>query len=246
MPANDQVVIVHPDPQVRQAIRQVCATVHLGVIAYATADDLLDRPLPDSAGCLVLGLHLPGLSAVELLAELARREWVRPAVVVTAHADTRSVAEAMKAGVLDVFDLPAPPLLLLNAIQRALRMSPVIDRARVRHRRVTTLLQRLSPREREVLDRLMAGRTNKDIAREIGLSEKTVATHRNNVLVKMEVGSVVEAVRLIEPALTLPQIFLNPLASNPVDVLAAWSDSATDTTRGEVIKSGGSRSYGSG
>lgn len=226
MSDNDlSVIIVHPNAEVRQMVRAACDSVRLATIAYQRADEFLSTPAPEAAGCIVMGLRIPGFNAPELLTELARRNRALPAIVVTSHADVCGAVEVMKLGVLDLFEAPVSPLRLIDAIHRALRIERHARQARSRYAQIMEAMENLSDREREVLNQLLAGHSNKAVAQAMRLSEKTIATHRNNILLKMGASSIIELVVRLYPALTMPQIFLNPWAVNPVDVVPALLDS---------------------
>lgn len=225
--SDTSVIIVHPAAEIRQAIRAACDSVRLPTVAYQTAGEFLAAaPEPGGIACLVMGMRIPGANAPELLAELARRNRALPAILVTAHPDVSSTIEVMKLGAIDVFEAPASPLQLIDAIHRALRMARLASEARRHYTRLSEALTRLSGREREVLHQLLAGRNNKAVAQSLGLSEKTIASHRNNILLKMGHDSLVELTGRLYPVLAMPQIFLNPWAVNPVDLLPALLDSS--------------------
>jgi FixJ family two-component response regulator len=176
--------VVDDDGDTRAALARLLRAEGYEVLAYASAGDfLLKRP---SSGCIVLDLQLPGPSGLELQQAVAL-----PIVFLTGHGDVASSVRAMKAGAVDFLTKPVDPAALLQAIGAALERDRIVQ---MRHE-IEARYGRLTPRERSVLEQVVAGKANKQIARVLGITERTVKSHRGQVMAKMEVGSLAELVR---------------------------------------------------
>lgn len=200
------VFVVDDDPSVRGGLGRLFKTVGLAVETFASAREFLERPLAEEPACLVLDVRLPELSGLDLQAELARAGVAIPIIFLTGHASVPMSVRAMKAGAADFLEKPVDDQQLLDAVHRALARD---RRARQDQAEVAELrrrLESLTPREREVLSYVVAGRLNKQIAAELGTSEKTVKVHRARVMEKMKVSSLAELARLAEKLdLSLPE-----------------------------------------
>ena len=195
-PGAPTVFVVDDDPIVRAAVRVAAESVGLAVEAYGDARSFLAGLDPQRPGCLLLDVRLPGLSGLDVQAELARRGADGPIIFITGYADVRVAVQALRAGAFDFLEKPLTGSVLLERIQEAV----AIDR----HRRLlaahlTALaarLDKLTPREREVLGLIAAGQASKAIAARLTLSRKTVETHRANLMLKTGAGSLAELIRL--------------------------------------------------
>ena len=194
------VFVIDDDPSVRKALSRLVRSVGLDVEAYPNARDFLACDRPDAPCCLVLDVRMPGLSGLDLQEELARRGWEIPIVFITGHGDVPMSVRAMKAGAVDFLEKPFQDQDLLDAINSAVasgqrRMAEQAEREAVLRR-----VERLTPREREVLALVVRGMLNKQVAAELGVGEKTVKVHRARVMQKMQAGSLAELVRLADRA----------------------------------------------
>lgn len=192
------VFVVEDDEPLREALSSLIRSSRLQVTAFATARDFLSFARPDLPSCLVCDVRLPGLSGLELQRELVSTGENIPVIFITGHGDIPMTVQAMKAGAVEFLPKPFRDQDLLDAIWLCLQR----DReARNRHDEMSLLRTRwaaLTPREREVCARVVAGLLNKQVAAELGVSEITVKIHRRNALRKMAAASLAELVRMVE------------------------------------------------
>jgi FixJ family two-component response regulator len=181
--------VVDDDESMRTAVARVLRARGYEVRTHISAGDfLLSKPEP-APGCVVLDLQMPGPSGLDLQQAVSL-----PIVFLTGHGDVASSVRAMKAGAVDFLTKPVEPELLLKAVEAALARDRSARALRdAEHRHAT-----LTPRERAVFEQVVAGKPNKHIARELGITERTVKMHRAQVMAKMQAGSVAELVRAAE------------------------------------------------
>ncbi|PSO21444.1 response regulator [Bradyrhizobium sp. MOS003] len=193
------VYVVDDDESFRRAIERRLKLVGYEVVAYASAQDLLDD-LPDAEepGCILLDVQIPGLSGPELQARLVELGSVLPIVFLTGHADTATTVRAIKAGAEDFLTKPVSSEQLIDAIQRALARWEASRGQQSKLESLRVLLTSLTPRERQVFDLIVRGKINKQIAYELGTTERTVKAHRHQVMEKMKVPSFAELVSIAE------------------------------------------------
>jgi FixJ family two-component response regulator len=191
--------IVDDDASFRTAIERRLKLAGYDVATYASAQDLLDR-LPDDErpGCILLDVQIPGLTGPELQNHLTRLGSKLPIVFLTGHADTATTVRAIKAGAEDFLTKPVSSEQLIDALERALARQATERSQRGRLDLLRTLVASLTPRERQVFDLIVRGKINKQIAYELGTSERTVKAHRHQVMEKMQVSSLAELVSLAE------------------------------------------------
>jgi FixJ family two-component response regulator len=169
------------------------------VRAYASAGDFaLASREKHRRGCVLLDLRMPGPSGLDLQEVLAREDEPLPVIFLTAHGDVPTSVRAMKAGAVDFLTKPIKRDLLLGAIRTALSRDLRLHTSREQLRDLRARFGKLTPREREVFDLVVAGRLNKQIAVELGMAERTVKAHRGQVMTKMQVTSVAELVHLAD------------------------------------------------
>lgn len=190
------VFVIDDDPSVRQALSRLIRSVGLGVEAFASAQEFLDYSRPQCPGCLVLDIRLPGLSGLDLQKELAAAGKSLPIVFITGHGTILMSVQAMKAGAVDFLEKPFDDQVFLDAIHRAIERDRVTCRERNEKMKITKRVEKLTPREREVLALVVQGRLNRQIGAALGTAEKTVKVHRARVMQKMQAGSLAELVRL--------------------------------------------------
>lgn len=195
---NDAAVVhvIDDDAAMRRSIAFLTESVGWRTITYDSAQRFLDEAATAAPGCVVLDLRMPEMSGLELQRELRRRGIVLPIIFVTGHADVGLAVEAMKQGAFDFIEKPFRDQLLLDAVAKAMRASQ--QSASLQHERDDSArrLALLTPREREVADLVARGHANREIARRLGISEKTVHVHRSRVMDKVGVGSAAALARV--------------------------------------------------
>jgi len=191
--------VVDDDPQVRESLGLLVRTSGMRAKTYGSAEEFINEleGFPDTPACLVLDVRLPGLSGLGLQRELNRRGVQIPIIMISGYADVPTVVQAMSAGALDFMEKPLSGQVLMRRIVEALDRSVQQRVERARHNDVASRIATLSPREREVMEMLVAGKHAKQIAAEFGIGDKTVLKHRAKVLEKMRVDNVAELVRLL-------------------------------------------------
>ncbi len=196
MNALPTVHVIDDDDAVRDSIQMFLANEGLEVRTYPSADAFI--AVLDSAppGCVVTDVRMPGMSGMELLAEIARLRLAMPVIVVTGHADVPLAVRAMKSGAVDLLEKPFKAADLIDAVARALEVGRNSQRNVLSAQEAQARLATLTMRETEVLDRLVRGQPNKIIAYEMGISPRTVEVHRANVMKKTQAGSFSELVRM--------------------------------------------------
>lgn len=190
------VYIVDDDASVRESLKRLMKSVGLEARIYASGREFLQDERPDVPGCLVLDIRMPRMSGIELQRELALSEDELPIIFITGHGDVSLAVQAMKEGALDFLEKPFNDQDLIDTVQRAIDRHREAQSRRIEHDEISRRVDSLSPREREVLEFVITGMLNKQIAAELGTSEKTVKVHRARVMSKMEADSVAELVRL--------------------------------------------------
>jgi FixJ family two-component response regulator len=201
-PPDALVCIVDDDESIRRSLARLFRSTRLGAETFASGKELLDRAAHDGPSCLVLDVQMPGLDGLELQQALADRG--EQIVFLTGHGDVPMCAGAMKAGAVDFLTKPVDDEALLAAVARALERSIEVRKADAERGSARARLDRLTPREFAVLQRVIAGLLNKQIADDLGAAEKTVKIHRGRVMEKMGVSSVAELVRVAQVAGVAP------------------------------------------
>ena len=192
------VYVVDDDTAARSAIQNLLQSVGLRAQTFGSAQEFLVTPRPDAPACLVLDVRLPGVSGLDFQRNLAARNVSIPIIFITGHGDIPMSVEAMKAGAMEFLTKPFRGQVLLDAIHKGIER----DRA-VRHEqsKVAALRQRLgalTPREREVMEFVISGLLNKQIASTLNASERTIKIHRGQVMRKMQADSLPDLVRMAE------------------------------------------------
>lgn len=190
------VFVVDDDEAVRDSLAAVLEAEGFAVETYGSGPDFLDAVDVRRRGCLLVDVHMPGMTGLELHKTLADRGATLPVVVITGYGDVTTAVKAMKAGALDFIEKPVEPQQLVDTVRRILAVQRKAARADTAVADIAGRLERLTPRERDVLEHLVAGAQNKVIAHELGISPRTVEIHRARVMEKMEARHLSELVRM--------------------------------------------------
>ena len=205
MPDERTVYVVDDDADVRRSLERLLLAAGFRAVLHATAADLIERASELSQGCILLDVRLPGTDGLELQARLADLGVRLPVILMTGHGDVPTAVRAMKAGAVDFIEKPFDDERLLGAIETALATTGQADRER-EAAAAAKRLSALSQRERQVLDGLVAGRPNKVIAHDLGISVRTVEVHRARMLDRLGARRASEAIRLAVLATLAPPI----------------------------------------
>ena len=190
------VLVVDDDASIQDALTSLLRSVGLGVVTFGSAREFLSGPRPDAPGCLVLDVRLPGVSGLDLQRELAAAQIDLPIIFLTGYGDIPMTVQAMKAGAVEFLTKPFRDQALLDAIAQAIARHRELRQQRAELAALRQRYAALTPREREVLQRVVAGRPNEQIAAELGISEITIKLHRGQVMHKMRAESVAALVRM--------------------------------------------------
>ena len=191
--------VVDDDPQTRELLAALVRSVGLTAKMYVSAERFLENyaATPDLPSCLILDAFLPGMNGFELQRKLADGEEQIPIIMISAYADVSMALEAVHAGALDFLEKPFSRQALIERIGKAIDHNARQLRAKAERADVAACLATLSPREREVMELLLIGKRTKQISKELGVCDQTVARHRLRVLEKMGVDTVAELVHLV-------------------------------------------------
>jgi FixJ family two-component response regulator len=198
--------VVDDDASFRTAVERRLKKAGYQVLTYPSAQQLLDLlPEGNEPGCILLDVRLPGLSGPELQERLGELGSLMPIVFLTGHADIQTTVRAIKAGAEDFLTKPVSSEDLLHAVERALAHQEVLLGQRHRMDSIRSHLAKLTRRERQVFDLIVRGKINKQIAHELGTTERTVKAHRHQVMEKAGVHSLAELVSIAERLGLLPE-----------------------------------------
>lgn len=199
---TDQAVIhiVDDDRAAREGLGFLLSSLGLKTRAYASAAELLEAIDDQAEGCILADVRMPGMSGLELLDELGRRGCLLPVIMITGHGDVPMAVRAMRAGAVDFFEKPVNGMTLVDRIKEALDQSRVRAGTEREKVRVIRRIDSLTTREAEVARAVLRGLMNKQIAHELGISQKTVENHRHNAMEKMGATSAADLVRLLVAA----------------------------------------------
>jgi FixJ family two-component response regulator len=192
------IYILDDEPAVRRALDRLLRASGYEVTVFDSASDFLANRLDASPACLVLDIAMPGMSGLEVQEALAGENMLLPIIFLTGRADVPMCATAMKRGAVDFLTKPVKDSDLIAAVDRALDLSSQRHRWRTECLSIDERMARLTPREREVLELVVTGLLNKQIAAQLGAAEKTIKVHRGRVMEKMDVKSVAELVSLMD------------------------------------------------
>lgn len=201
-----KVFIVDDDPSARKGLLLLLRSAGFEGEAFPSAREFLDQPPFSGVGCVILDVRMPGMTGLELRDRMAEKDISLPIVFLTGHGDLPMGVEAMKKGAVDFLQKPVDDEALLEAVRRALALHAAARAQRREQERNEARLERLTTREREVMEYVIGGWLNKQIAAELGISEITVKAHRGSVMRKMGAGSVAELIRQCEAAGVPPRL----------------------------------------
>jgi len=200
MPPAPTIFVVDDDVSFRNAVTRLLRAGGYAVQTFASATEFLQSARTDAPGCVLLDLHMPGPSGLDLQSALARSENPLPIIFLTGHGDIPTSVRAMRAGADDFLTKPVKKEVLFPAIKRALARDAQDREQRARRRQLRARFDALTPREREVLAHVLSGRLNKQIAGDLAAAERTIKAHRANLMAKLQVQSVAELAHLAHEA----------------------------------------------
>jgi len=198
MDTSDPVVyVIDDDDAVRESLKWLISSIDIEVKVFASATNFLEQCHQVSTGCLITDVRMPGLSGLDLQNELKKRGIEIPVVVITGHGDVQMAVRAMKAGVFDFIEKPFNDQYLLDLVNRAVIQSQTSKNEKTHQDELRARLETLTPREQEVMELIVDGEANKNIALKLGISDKTVEAHRAKVMTKMQAHSLPELVKMV-------------------------------------------------
>lgn len=191
------VFVVDDDSAVRDYLKWLIESVHLKAELFATARDFLEGYDPNRPGCLLLDVRMPGLSGFDLQTELQQRKIRLPIIMMTAYAEVPMAVRALRGGAVDFIEKPLDGQVVLDRLQQAIAKDIAERRAQAERSDVRERMRRLTPRQRAVLDGLIAGKPSKVIAAELGVSPSTVDVHRGRLMERLQARSLPDLFRLV-------------------------------------------------
>jgi two-component system response regulator FixJ len=197
MATQATVYIVDDDESVRRSLRWLIESAHFAVETFGSGEAFLDSYDPSQPGCLILDIRMNGMSGLDVQRQLIDRKFTLPVIVMTGHADVPVCTNAFKAGAFDFIEKPADDEVLIGAIRKALAADAQHRRRNYVEPDRSARLRGLSPRESEVMELIVKGRNQKQIAMDLNISLQTAAKHRAKVLSKLGVANDVELTRLV-------------------------------------------------
>jgi FixJ family two-component response regulator len=197
-PLGPTVFIVDDDEAVRKAVSRLLRSAGIAVAVFASPREFLAQYDPAAPGCLVLDITMPDFNGLQLQTALGEKGSILPIIFLTGQGDVSKSVQAMKHGAFDFLSKPVKDKDLLTAVRAAIERDAVARLEQAKLSEIRARLDSLTPREREVLEHVVSGRLNKQIAGDLGITEATVKMHRARVMAKMKVQSVAELARLTE------------------------------------------------
>ncbi|MDH5392849.1 MAG: response regulator FixJ [Gammaproteobacteria bacterium] len=195
--STHNVYVVDDDQAVRDSLRWLIESVGLKVKTFSNGQELLENFNESEISCLVLDVRMPGISGLDLQQRLKKQNSKVPVIIVTGHADVPMAIQAMKVGAFDFIEKPYSDQLLLERIQCAIEQDDCFKKQKNISDEINQRIDSLTPREKEVMALVVGGHSNKSIAKELGVSIKTVEVHRGNLMSKMKAKSLSELVRIV-------------------------------------------------
>ena len=198
MKAEATVFIVDDDPAVSTLVMELAGAIGLRARSWSSADAFLAAYAPTGPGCLILDVRMPGTSGLQLQSELNQRGATLPIILITGHADVRMAVEAMKAGAFEFFEKPFRTQDLCDKIQEAVNLDTEKWQRRKQRENAESRIASLTPAKRQVMDLIVEGKTNKEIAAELDLSQRAVEDRRARMMKRLQVNSRAELLRLLK------------------------------------------------
>ncbi len=197
MKTEPTVFVVDDDEAVRDSLRWLIQSVGLDVALFGSAQEFLDAYDASVPGCLVLDVRMPGLSGLDLQERLNQEQINIPVIIVTGHGDVPMAVRAMKAGAAEFIEKPFSDQVLLDQIQAAIARDRTARKAQSDKAYIGERISRLTAREHEVMDLVVAGHSSRQIAARLGVNPKTIEAHRSHIMEKMEADGVAHLVKLV-------------------------------------------------
>jgi FixJ family two-component response regulator len=194
---NATIFVIDDQRTMRKSLCHLLRTTGLAAEPFESAEEFLQNYDPSRPGCLLLDLQMPGMTGLQLLERLAAKGDCRPVIIITGHADVPTAVRAMRAGAVDILQKPFKIPELLERIRQSIALDTQWRRWNTEATHIIERINSVSPREREILDFVVAGQSTKEIADQLGLSVKTVEIHRHSLMQKMGARSPVDLVRMI-------------------------------------------------
>ena len=188
--------IVDDDPSTRKYLQELVSTIKFKTKVYDSASDFLESYRDEGVGCLLLDLRMPEISGLDLQSQLISSTIDLPVIMITGYGDVPTAVKAMKAGVFDFVEKPFRAKFMIDRINNAVKQHKQTRKNKQADKDIIKLIDSLTNREKEVMDLVIKGKQNKDIALDLEISVKTVEVHRANVMNKMQANSIVELVRM--------------------------------------------------
>lgn len=185
-PPKTLVYLVDDDFSIRDSLSLLIESTGQAVRCFESADDFLNNFDPDQAGCLILDVRMPSMTGLELQEELARRDFAIPIIFISGHADVPDSSKAFRAGAVDYMEKPFDSELLLVRMQEAIQKDLDTRVQLAEKRKLKKRLSQLTPREREVYVLIVKGLSNKEVAKHLNISNRTIDVHRSKIMEKME------------------------------------------------------------
>ncbi len=196
MPSKGKVYVIDDDEAMRDSLNFLLDSSGFDVVLFESAQGFLDALPALALGCVVSDVRMPGIDGIELLKRLKAQPGAFPVIIMTGHGDIPLAVEAMKLGAVDFLEKPFEDDRLITMIETAIRQAEPAARSEALTQDIVARVASLSPRERQVMDGLIAGLSNKLIARDYDISPRTIEVYRANVMTKMQANSLSELVRL--------------------------------------------------
>ena len=196
--SSPTVFVVDDDAAIRKAVSRLLRSAGIAVAVFESPTEFLAQYDPNTPGCLVLDIAMPGFNGLQLQTALGEKGSVLPIIFLTGHGDVSKSVQAMKHGAFDFLTKPVKDKDLLTAVRAAIQTDAFVRREKAKMSEILARLDKLTPRERELLEHVVAGKLNKQIACDLSITEATVKMHRARVMAKMKVQSVAELARLTE------------------------------------------------